>query len=160
MDKFSTCTQEGSPNCKNISKCGKKWKLKYGIVASTFNAMGQRPFWRSCTYGGELLYLWIWCNHSAQLTIATCLPCDNLMCVWLKSMQHMMPNKILLGGHNNKSGGIITRLHMYMTARWSPWWIPFKLLWSDRYGIHTSFMSTFSLQCFGFLKSNLRVLYN
>ena len=35
MDKFST--QEGSLNCKNISKCGKKGKLKYGIVASTFN---------------------------------------------------------------------------------------------------------------------------
>ena len=35
MDKFST--QEGSLNCKNISKCGKKWKLKYGIVASTFD---------------------------------------------------------------------------------------------------------------------------
>ena len=34
MDKFST--QEGSLNCKNINKCGKKWKLKYGIVASTF----------------------------------------------------------------------------------------------------------------------------
>ena len=33
--KFST--QKGSQNCKNISKGGKKWKLKYGIVASTFN---------------------------------------------------------------------------------------------------------------------------
>ena len=34
MDKFST--QEGSLKCKNIMKCGKKGKLKYGIMASTF----------------------------------------------------------------------------------------------------------------------------
>ena len=44
VDKFST--QEGSLNCKNISKCGKKWKLKYGIVASTFKGcrMGRSEY--------------------------------------------------------------------------------------------------------------------
>ena len=39
LDKFSTW--EGSLNCQNISKCWKKWKLKYGIVASTFNLLYQ-----------------------------------------------------------------------------------------------------------------------
>ena len=34
MDKFST--QEGFLNCKNMSKWGKKWNLKYEIIASTF----------------------------------------------------------------------------------------------------------------------------
>ena len=39
VDKFSIL--EGSLNCKIISKCGKKWKLKYRIVASTFNIFEQ-----------------------------------------------------------------------------------------------------------------------
>ena len=41
-------TQEGSLNCKNISKCGKRWKLKYRIVASTINPAKIFFHYRSC----------------------------------------------------------------------------------------------------------------
>ena len=63
MDKFST--QEGSPNCKNISKCGKKWKLKYGIVASTFKLTDQNtPGMRFILYPPFSLFIPIkrYCN--------------------------------------------------------------------------------------------------
>ena len=58
-------------------------------------------------YGGELLYLWIWRNHSAwlaQLIVDAGLPCDNLnACVILSSRKKGIPRlKKLLGGLNNK----------------------------------------------------------